>query len=177
MVIKKNTVSWPIWWLSFVVVESLSHVWLFCDPMDCSLLHSSVRGISQARILDWVTISFSEGFSCPRDRIHVSYIAGSLHCVQILYCWATREAALHAEWVSEVTQSCSTLCDPIDYSLPGSFVHGIFQARVLEWVAISFSSSAHYLILKDHWLFTSNANWAGCPGFAGYGGGLVSYFW
>ena len=40
---------------------------------------------------------------------------------------------------SEVTQSCLTLCDPMDYSLPGSSIHGIFQARVLEWVAISFS--------------------------------------
>ena len=40
---------------------------------------------------------------------------------------------------SEVTQSCPTLCDPMDYSLPASLVHGIFQARVLEWVAISFS--------------------------------------
>ena len=41
--------------------------------------------------------------------------------------------------VSEVAQSCPTLCDPMDYSLPGSSVHGIFQARILEWVAISFS--------------------------------------
>ena len=40
---------------------------------------------------------------------------------------------------SEVAQSCLTLCDPMDCSLPGSSVHGIFQARVLEWVAISFS--------------------------------------
>ena len=40
---------------------------------------------------------------------------------------------------SEVTQSCPTLCDPTDCSLPGFSVHGIFQARVLEWVAISFS--------------------------------------
>ena len=39
----------------------------------------------------------------------------------------------------EVAQSCLTLCDPMDCSLPGSSVHGIFQARVLEWVAISFS--------------------------------------
>ena len=38
---------------------------------------------------------------------------------------------------SEVTQSCSTLSDPMDCSLPGSSVHGIFQARVLEWVAIA----------------------------------------
>ena len=41
---------------------------------------------------------------------------------------------------SEVTQSCPTLRDPMDCSLPGSSVHGIFQARVLEWGAITFSS-------------------------------------
>ena len=41
---------------------------------------------------------------------------------------------------SEVTQSCPTLLDPMDCSLPGSSIHGIFQARVLEWVAIAFSN-------------------------------------
>ena len=40
---------------------------------------------------------------------------------------------------SEVAQSCPTLCDPMDSSLPGSSVHGIFQAMVLEWIAISFT--------------------------------------
>ena len=43
------------------------------------------------------------------------------------------------KWESEVAQSCPTLCDPMDCSLPGSSVHGIFQARVLEWIVISFS--------------------------------------
>ena len=42
---------------------------------------------------------------------------------------------------SEVAQSCPTLSDPMDCSLPGSSVHGIFQARVLEWVAVAFSAS------------------------------------
>ena len=42
---------------------------------------------------------------------------------------------------SEVTQSCPTLSDPMDCSLPGSSVHGIFQARVLEWGAIAFSDT------------------------------------
>ena len=42
---------------------------------------------------------------------------------------------------SEVTQSCPTLSDPMDCSLPGSSVHGIFQARVLEWGAIAFSGA------------------------------------
>ena len=41
---------------------------------------------------------------------------------------------------NEVSQSCPTPSDPMDCSLPGSSVHGIFQARVLEWVAIAFSA-------------------------------------
>ena len=40
---------------------------------------------------------------------------------------------------SEVTQSCPTLCDPVDCSLPGFSIHGILQARILEWVTTSFS--------------------------------------
>ena len=43
---------------------------------------------------------------------------------------------------SEVSQSRPTLSDPMDYNLPGSSVHGILQARILEWVAISFSSGS-----------------------------------
>ena len=42
---------------------------------------------------------------------------------------------------NEVAQECLTVCDPMDCSLPGSSVHGIFQARILEWVAISFSKA------------------------------------
>ena len=62
-------------------------VWLFCDSMDCSLLHSSVHGLSQTRKLEWVAISFPLG---------IFPIQGSnscfLHCRQILYHWVTREA-------------------------------------------------------------------------------------
>ena len=47
---------------------------------------------------------------------------------------------------SEVAQSCPTPSDPMDYSLPGPSVHGIFQARVLEWVAIAFSNNADCLL-------------------------------
>ena len=43
----------------------------------------------------------------------------------------------------EVAQSCLTLSDPMDCSLPGSSIHGIFQARVLEWDAIAFSTSSY----------------------------------
>ena len=47
---------------------------------------------------------------------------------------------------SEVAQLCPTLRDPMDCSLPGSSIHGIFQARVLEWVAIAFSDNALELL-------------------------------
>ena len=49
---------------------------------------------------------------------------------------------------SEVTQSCPTLSDPMDCSLPGSSVHGIFQARVLEWGAIAFSDVNKLIIFN-----------------------------
>ena len=49
---------------------------------------------------------------------------------------------------SEVAQSCLTLHDPMDYSLPGSSIHGIFQARVLEWGAIVFSDLLPRVIAK-----------------------------
>ena len=49
---------------------------------------------------------------------------------------------------SEVAQSCPTLSDPMDCSLPGSSVHGVFQARVLEWVAIAFSERRMLNILN-----------------------------
>ena len=57
---------------------------VLCDPMDCSPPGSSVHGILQARILEWVAIPFSKGFSQPRDQ-WVDHNAGILNCRQILY--------------------------------------------------------------------------------------------
>ena len=48
---------------------------------------------------------------------------------------------------SEVTQLCPTLCDPMDCGLLGSSIHGIFQARVLEWGAIAFSGTVSSSVL------------------------------
>ena len=72
---------------SIAVVQSLSCVWLFWDPMDYSLPSSSVYGISQARILERVAIFFSRGSSQPKDWTQVSCIAGRLFTI-----WATKEA-------------------------------------------------------------------------------------
>ena len=59
-----------------------------CDPMDCSLPGSSVHGILQARMLEWIAISFSKGSSWPRDRTQVSRIGG-----RHFNLWATREVS------------------------------------------------------------------------------------
>ena len=89
---------------------SLLHRWLeerrkwscsvvsVCDPMGRSLPGSSVRGIFQARILEWVAISFSRGSSQPRDQTRVSCAAGRLFAV-----WATREAH---RWLAVLTNFC-----------------------------------------------------------------------
>ena len=73
---------------------------------------------------------FSSGSFWPRNQTRVLCIAGGFFTN-----WAFRVCVL-------VAQSCLTLCDPMDCSLPGSFVHGILQARLLEWVAISFPKKA-----------------------------------
>ena len=57
-------------------------------------------------------------------------------CLWTLNCSMRHE---DKESQSQVAQSCPTLCDPMDCSLPGSSIHGIFQAGILEWIAISFS--------------------------------------
>ena len=72
------------WFLEQIVIESLSFVRLFCDPVDYSLPAASVHGISQARILEWVAISFSRGSFPPRDQTCVSCIGR-----QVLYHRAT----------------------------------------------------------------------------------------
>ena len=58
---------------------------------------------------------------------------------KILMSWRHIRSILDSKKESEVAQSCPTLCDPMECWLPGTPVHGIFQARILEWVAISFS--------------------------------------
>ena len=72
-----------------IYLLTFSRKWLLtlCNPMDCSLTGSSVHGIFQARVLEWITISFSRGSSWPRNRTQVSHIAG--RCFTI---WATKEA-------------------------------------------------------------------------------------
>ena len=104
----------------------------------CSVMSVSLQphGLLQARILEWVAVPFSRASSQTRDWTQISRITGGFFT-----SWATREvqliesACVHAKSL----QLCLTLCDPMDCSPPGSSVHGILQARILERVVISFS--------------------------------------
>ena len=75
-------------------------------------------------------------YACPDSSCRGNWIQMMLYKLSDLcYCYGWK---VEFSW-SEVAQSCPTLCNPIDCSLPGSSVHRIFRGRVLEWVAISFS--------------------------------------
>ena len=127
---------------------------ILCNPMDYCPPGSSVPGILQARILEQVAISFSRGSFQPRDQIHISHAAGSPFISEppALFIFSNylskiKKKKLYINFLYfldnnilfKVAQSCPIPCDPIDCSTPGSSIHGIFQARILEWVAISFS--------------------------------------
>ena len=91
-------------------VKLLSRVRL-CDPVDCNLLGFSVHGILQARILEWIAISFSRGSSRPRDQTRVSHIGG-----RHFNLWATREA-LHDLKKENLVHSCEKVILPAKHSL------------------------------------------------------------
>ena len=106
-----------LWWrdtgsLWDILLFSHSVVFqLFCDPMDYSPQGSSLHGISQARILEWVAISFSRGSFQHRDQIHVSCIDR-----RILYNRLTREAPLRYQPYSTSTKGLVFYEQPSYYS-------------------------------------------------------------
>ena len=103
------------------------------NPMDCSM----------------------SGFLVPPHllgfaQVHVHWIGDAIQTSHPLSSSAF--SLSQSEWVSEITQLCPTLCDPVDCSPPGSSIHGILQARILEWVVISFSIS-----LSQLWVFSNGS--------------------
>ena len=92
-----------------LLLSRFSRVRLCATPESAAHQAPPSLGFSKARTLEWVAISFSNAWK-----------------------WKVKSQ-------SEVAQSCPTPSDPMDCSPPGSSIHGIFQARVLEWGAIAFS--------------------------------------
>ena len=125
----------------YICVKSLQSCLTLCDPMDFSPPDSSVHGILLTRILEWEAIPFSRDLPDPGSN------PGLLLCSQILYHLHHQGSPLRSYAVlccAKSLPSCLTLCDPMDCSLPGSCVHGIFQARILEWVAMPSSRGSSW---------------------------------
>ena len=107
----------------------------------CTLLHSTLKIL---QLLQSQPSSFGPHSTLP------PWVTASISTSSVT-SWKSLEfhilipvfIATNLKW-SEVAQLCLTLCDPMDYSLQSSSVHGIFQARVLEWVAISFSRGSSW---------------------------------
>ena len=116
------------WMLSFKPTFSLSYFTCIKRLLGSSSL-SAIRVVSFAylRSLIFLWQSWFQLVLLPAQRFS--------------WCTLFRVAAAAA---AKSLQSCLTLCNPIDSSLPGPSIHGIFQARVLEWVAIAFSALQGY---------------------------------
>ena len=116
------------------------------DPMDCSLPGSSVHGIFQTRVPEWVAISFSRRSSergSPALFSSVQFSSVAQSCTTLcdpMNCSTAGLPAAAAAAAAKSLQSCLTLCNPIDGSPPGSAVPRILQAGKLEWITISFSN-------------------------------------
>ena len=117
----------PWWWFSVWH----SYPWRFHSSPALSLLLLS--RFSRVRLCVWPHRRQPTRLLCPWDSPGKNT---GVDCHFLLQCMKVKSG-------SEVAQSCPTLSDPMDCSLPGSSVHGIVQARVLEWGAIAFSLVHH----------------------------------
>ena len=110
-------------------------------PHELYLPGSSAHGIFQNTGVG--SCSLLQRSSQPRDWTQISHIAGGFITI-----WATMEAwfqtILCYIYVCVHAQLCPTLWSPTDCSLPGTSVHRIFQAKILEWVVISFSKGSFW---------------------------------
>ena len=124
--------------------------------MNYSTPGSSVHLILQATILEWVAIHFSRGSSRPRDTTLFSRITDSLPPeppgkLQTTIQRIKSDTIQLAGAAVKSLQWYPTLCNPIDSSPPGFPIPGILQARILEWVAISFSNAWNWFLLNYYW--------------------------
>ena len=138
--------------------KSLQSCPTLCDPIDGSPPGSPIPGILQARTLEWVAISFSSAWKWKMKVKAFSHVRlldcqkskeweyWTLSNTYLLHYW--QDSKLSRLVLKIIGRLCVLshfshvqLCDPMDCSPPGSSVHGILQARTLEWVAISFSNA------------------------------------
>ena len=134
-------------------IKSFLFFW-FSDLISNPVLATFPKLLEESDIMDALrvgTVCHDGGLLGPRrSSFHTS---GGLIELWVFYffkeaflktCAQIRKIYLQIKMKVLVTQPCLTLCDPVDCSLPGSSVHGILQARILEWVAIPFSRGSFW---------------------------------
>ena len=134
-----------------VHTQSLQSCLTLCNPMGCSPPGSSVRGILQARILEWVAMSSQRGSSQPRDWTHISYVS----CIDslILYHWATRHnVSLKRRHLLKILPTGLKVCRHSHLSRPTS--HHLLQLCPHHLSTLHFCSiPASLLLHRCAWLF------------------------
>ena len=135
-----------------VKVKSLSRVWLFSTPWTAAYQAPPSMGFSRQEYWSGVPLPSPDAFtSVPYNPLLLPPLSKALSVQENLWfygslwtSWSKSPVCLRHSSSSEVTHLCPTLCDPVDCSLPGFSVHRILQARILEWVAISFSRGSSW---------------------------------
>ena len=125
----------------------LSHVQL-CDPIDCSLPGTSIHGIFQARVLEWVALSFSRGSSQPRGGTQVStwWGEGRLICSLCQFPWCKCSHCGHLKLCcAESLSRVRLFVTPWTVAHQAPLSMGILQARILEWIAMPSSRGSSKL--------------------------------
>ena len=132
-----------------------------CNPMDCGLPGSSVHGILQARILEWVAIPFSKGSSWPRDWTQVSHIAGRFFTI-----WATTEAQIYLLLLLLLSrfsrvQLCATPSTVAHQAPPSLLVACKILLHLLRtvWQFLTKPNSLNYITQHMHSLIFIQTNW------------------
>ena len=124
-----NSGSW--WWmgrpgvLRFMGSQRVGHNW--------------VTELNWTELNTTYTVSVLGGCQSNLDYVRVNYAILCIIKVTVFLHSSSPVYPCLGQRMSKVAQSCLTLCNPMDCSPPGSSIHGILQARILEWVAISFS--------------------------------------
>ena len=129
-----SSLSWLVLWICFCQRKSSKFAfWLRCDTYNSNAY------------LDIMTTFPEKALFCRRhlESTHTVF-SDTRRLFEMKEKTRILKFSLTICGSSEVTQSCPTLCDLMDCILPGSSVHGFFQARVLEWVAISFSRGSNW---------------------------------
>ena len=135
---------WKVIWGLYLIVFQLSYLFKFANTIILVLCYAMLSHFSRVQLL-WPHRRQPTRLPHPWDSPGKNTGVGCHFLLQ----------SMKVKSESEVVQSCLTLSNPMDCSLPGSSVHGIFQARVLEWGTIAFSTSWFYPMLiwgyRDVW--------------------------